>query len=173
MTPEERVDSYLNENNASGYDDMDSIEDLTGEGSVTIETGDDVQFDPAAARIDSGTTVTWEWLSDGDSVEQTESEFDFEDASTQNEGDTHQWRFDESGVFRYQCGPHAAEGAHGAIIVERQTTEVAFPGLRPDSQTQSEVVEIQLFADTLPFETVERPLDHLCRVPVLVDDVAQ
>jgi len=118
MTGIERLDSYLNENNASGYDDTDSIEDLTGESSVTIEAGDDFQFDPAAARIDSGATVTWEWLSDGHSVERTGGE-GFEDASTQNEGDTHQWRFDESGVFLYQCGPHAAEGAHGAIIIER------------------------------------------------------
>jgi len=110
---------YLNDNDASGYDDTDSIENLTRENSVIIKTGDGLQFDPAATHINPETTVTCEWLSDDHSMEQTDSDLDFEDVLIQNERDTHQWRFDEPGVLLYQCGPHAVQGDHGAIIIER------------------------------------------------------
>jgi len=120
MTPEEQVDSYLNDNSANGYSGTGDIVDETGSGSLTIDVGPDgdFRFDPAAVRIDSGTTITWEWLSDGHSVEQTDSDLSFEDADIQNEGATHEHTFDSSGAFLYQCGPHSANGHHGAIIIE-------------------------------------------------------
>lgn len=120
MTPEEEVDSYLNDNDANGYSSTDDIVDETGSDSLTIDVGPggNFRFDPAAVRIDSGTTITWEWQSDGHSVEQTDSDLDFEDADIQNEGATHEHTFDSSGVFLYQCGPHSANGHHGGIIIE-------------------------------------------------------
>jgi plastocyanin len=174
VTPEEQVDSYLNDNDASGYDDTDSIEDLTRENSVIIKTGDRLQFDPAAARINPETTVTWGWLSDDHSMEQTDSDLDFEDVLIQNEGDTPNG---DSTNQAYSCtsvGPTRCRATTAqSSSNDRPPPKVAFPYLRPDSQTQSEVVKIQLFADTLPFESVERPLDHLRGVALLVDDIPE
>jgi halocyanin-like protein len=122
LTAEEaQVDSYLTDNDANGYDGTDSLVDATGQAELTIEVGPggDRRFDPVAVRISRGTTVTWEWLSDGHSVEQTASEFEFRSTRVRNEGTTHQHTFEDTGVFRYRCLPHAAQGHHGAIIVEQ------------------------------------------------------
>jgi halocyanin-like protein len=120
MSPEETADSYLNDNNANNYGGTGDIVDETGTDSVTIEVGPggNFQFNPAAVRVDSGTTVTWEWLSNGHSVEQTDSDLDFDGSSIQNEGATHEETLESSGVLLYQCGPHATQGHHGAIIIE-------------------------------------------------------
>jgi len=120
MSPEDEVDSYLSDNNANNYGGTGDIADETGTGSLTVEVGPggNFQFDPAAVRIDSGTTVTWEWMSNGHSVEQTDSDLEFEGAGIQNEGATHEETLDESGVLLYQCGPHATRGHYGALIIE-------------------------------------------------------
>jgi plastocyanin len=143
VTPEGQVDTHLTDTDANNYDGTGSIVDETGTGSLTIEVGPggNFQFNPAAVRINPGTTVTWEWLSDGHSVEQVNRgfvvdksptatkeelnemeqnliDFDFEDAPIQNEGATHEYTFESAGVFLYQCGAHA-EQDDGAIIIER------------------------------------------------------
>ena len=116
----DEVDSYLSENNANNYDGTGDIADETGTDSLTIEVGPggNFQFDPAAVRIDAGTTVTWEWMSNGHSVQQTDSDLEFEGAGIQNQGSTHEETLDSSGVLLYQCGPHSTLGHHGAIIIE-------------------------------------------------------
>ncbi|MFC7057482.1 halocyanin domain-containing protein [Halovenus salina] len=110
-----QVDEYLAD--ANGYDG--SIEDMTGQGSITIENGSnepDYAFGPAAVRIDAGTEITWEWVSDGHSVRAVEgAEFD---SGIENSGFTWSRTFDEPGVILYECQPHAAIGQLGAIIVE-------------------------------------------------------
>jgi len=118
--PQEQVDTYLTDNSANNYDGTDSIVDETGTGELVIEVGPggNFQFDPAAVRVDSGTTITWEWQSGGHSVEQTDSDFDFDDSSIQSEGSTHEETLESSGAFLYQCGPHSTSGHYGGIIVE-------------------------------------------------------
>jgi len=118
--PQEQVDTYLTDNNANNYDGADSIVDETGTSELVIEVGPNgqFQFDPAAVRIDSGTTITWEWRSNNHSVTQTESSFDFEDSGTQNSGSTHEQTLEATGAFLYKCTPHANLGHHGGIIVE-------------------------------------------------------
>lgn len=111
------VDDYLSED-ANGYDG--EITDMTGESSITIDNGvnsPDFAFDPAAVRVDSGTEVTWEWVSDGHTVTSESGPADF-DTSIENEGFTHTETFDESGTVLYKCTPHEGIGQLGAVVVE-------------------------------------------------------
>lgn len=116
---------------ASGADNVDDdgdIVDETGERSVTIEnggTGDggNYIFEPGIVRVDSGTEVTWEWVTSGHDV----TEIDGEGATitgwddhpnTAGDGTTHSVTFDESGVALYECAAHRAQNQRGAVIVE-------------------------------------------------------
>jgi len=118
--PEGAAEDLLDEWDANLWDG--DWEDLTGEDSVTIENGADAPdyaMDPPAARIDAGTTVTWEWVSDGHSLEEEESTTDFEgDGAIENEGHTNEQTLDEEGVLVYYCNPHRGQGHWGALIVE-------------------------------------------------------
>jgi len=108
--------------NANNYDG--SIEDMTGESDVTIDVGagsNGYAFDPAAVRISSGTTVTWEWTGKGSghnvaSVEGSESEFTSGNR-VEEEGHTYEQSFDNTGNQLYVCEPHMARGMKGAIEV--------------------------------------------------------
>jgi halocyanin-like protein len=99
-----------------------SIEDHTGEDQVTVAVGggDGLAFDPPAIRIDSSTTVVWEWTGEGGShnvasVEGSESDFtsDYYDS----EGETFEQSFDNTGIQLYVCEPHQTQGMKGAIEV--------------------------------------------------------
>lgn len=111
------VDDHLSD--ANNYDG--SVEDMTGQDSVTIENGtgegDSFAFDPAAIRIDSGTEVTWEWVSNGHTVTVDSGPADI-DTEIKNEGHTMSHTFDEAGNVLYVCTPHQALGQLGAVIVE-------------------------------------------------------
>ena len=116
----EAIDDYLTD--ARGYDG--TIMDLTGEDEVAIDVGaGDVgfAFDPAAIRVDAGTTVRWEWTGEGgahnvESDEGSSSEFRSGDA-VDDAGETFEHTFDEAGVQLYVCTPHEANGMFGAIEV--------------------------------------------------------
>ena len=114
------IDDYLSE--ARMYDG--TMADLTGQDEVTIDVGaGDVgfAFSPAAVRIDSSTTVVWEWTGAGGghnvaSVEGSESDFD-NGETVAEEGYTFEQSFDNTGIQLYQCTPHRANGMLGAIEV--------------------------------------------------------
>ncbi|WP_435073782.1 halocyanin domain-containing protein [Halorubrum sp. HHNYT27] len=114
------IDEYLSD--ARMYDG--TIADYTGQDEVTVSVGaGDVglAFDPAAIRIDSSTTVVWEWTGEGGahnvaSVEGSESDFNSGDAVSE-EGATFEQSFDNTGIQLYQCTPHQANGMLGAIEV--------------------------------------------------------
>lgn len=110
------VDEYLSD--ANEYDG--SVEDMTGQDSVTIDNGTnepDYAFDPPAVRIDAGTEVTWEWVSDGHTVTHIEGPGEFE-TEIENEGFDFSYTFEEAGIVLYECTPHAAIGQLGAVVVE-------------------------------------------------------
>jgi len=118
------ADAFLSDNDANLYDG--SVEDLTGEDSVTVEVGagsNGFAFAPPAIRIDSGTTVTWEWTGQGGGhnvVPADESEltgFGSEEIVSE-EGHTVESTFDGSGTGLYMCQPHISLGMVGAVIVE-------------------------------------------------------
>ncbi|QKG91485.1 halocyanin domain-containing protein [Halorubrum sp. SS5] len=116
----DEIDEYLSD--ARMYEG--TIMDFTGQDEVTVQVGaGDVgfAFSPAAIRIDSSTTVVWEWTGTGGahnvaSVEASESDFNSGDAVSE-EGTTFEQSFDNTGIQLYQCTPHQANGMLGAIEV--------------------------------------------------------
>ena len=123
--PEDIAVDWVSE--ADNFDDAGDIADHTGEDSVTVNNGEqpgsNYVYEPAVIRIDAGTEVTWEWVTDGHNAEEVVGEGatieDWDDEeSIENEGHTHSTTFDEAGVALYQCGPHIAQNQRGAVIVE-------------------------------------------------------
>ena len=118
--PEGFVEFYLDDWDAQLWDG--SFEDLTGDDSVTIENGandPDYAMDPPAARISTGTTVTWEWVSDGHSLDEEDGNVDFDaESDVLDEGASHEVTFDEAGALVYYCTPHRGQGHWGGLIIE-------------------------------------------------------
>ncbi len=114
------IDEYLAD--AQLYDG--TIEDHTGEDEVVVAVGGgDIgfAFDPPAIRIDSGTTVRWEWTGEGGghnvrSVEESSSDFDSGDP-VDDADEVFEQSFDDDGIQLYECTPHVANGMLGAIEV--------------------------------------------------------
>ncbi|MES3160477.1 MAG: halocyanin domain-containing protein [Halorubrum sp.] len=114
------IDDYLD--GAQLYDG--TIEDHTGEDEVVVDVGGgDIGFayDPPAIRIDSGTTVRWEWTGEGGahnvrSVAESDSDFDSGEA-VDDAGETFEQSFDDDGIQLYECTPHVANGMLGGIEV--------------------------------------------------------
>lgn len=117
--PPDRIDEYLSD--ARNYDGR--IIDARGneDAEVMVGAGEGgLAFDPAAVRIDSGTTVLWEWSGQGGihnvvSVEESHEEFQSDRQSS--EGATFTHSFDAGGIALYECNPHAGQGMQGAIEV--------------------------------------------------------
>jgi halocyanin-like protein len=115
------IDEYLNQGDAGLYDGTIEYIDQN-EVTVYVGAGDvGFAFDPAALRIDAGTTVVWEWTGQGGShnvasVEGSESEFN-SGAAVSEEGYTFEGMFQDAGIQLYQCTPHAANGMLGGIDV--------------------------------------------------------
>jgi len=113
------VEEYLSEtDNFEG-----SLEDATGQGEVTVQVGTEANggnfgFSPPAVRVDSGTTVVWEWTGQGASHNVVDEDGSFESELTNEEGFTFEQTFEESGTFLYFCTPHKAVGMKGSVVVE-------------------------------------------------------
>lgn len=94
--------------------------DRTGRDEVTVlvGTGDHgYQYDPAAIRIDGGTTVVWEWTGKGGPHDVVETDGAFESENHRRAGATFEHAFDDPGVYRYVCVPHVAVEMKGAVEV--------------------------------------------------------
>ncbi|RNJ26134.1 halocyanin domain-containing protein [Halosegnis longus] len=120
--PEERVSTFLSSGRpARGYDE---IIDMTGQDEVVVEVGaggNGLAFAPAAVRISTETTVSWQWTGRGgrhNVVAASDSDFDFQSGSPKLEADPFERSFDDAGVGLYYCGPHRSLGMEGALIVE-------------------------------------------------------
>ena len=108
------------------FDDVenyDGVVDETGASEVTVNVGaqgngGNFAFDPAAIRIDSGTTVVWEWTGQGSFHDVVAEDGSFESEQTDEEGHTFEHTFEESGTYEYACTPHKAMGMKGAVVVE-------------------------------------------------------
>lgn len=113
--PEDIADHLSGANNVDG-----SITDRTGETEVSIENGagGSFAFGPALARIDAGTTVTWEWVADGHTVTSDQTPGDSEFDVSGDSGKVFTETFDKPGTVLYYCRPHRGAGHRGALIVE-------------------------------------------------------
>lgn len=122
--PQGRGDEFLSGGDANQYDG--SFADQTGQDEVTISVGagDGYGFDPAAIRVDAGTTIVWEWTGQGGGhnvVSEDASDFEFAnegESIVEEEGHTYEHTFEEAGLAAYVCIPHRAQGMLGAIVVE-------------------------------------------------------
>ena len=120
--PEDQIETHLDD--ANQYDG--EILDETGESTVTVENGavgTDYRFDPAAIRIDAGTTVVWEWLGTAPHtvtqlvIEEEAHGDGFDSGQKSGDGETWEFTFEESGVYLYVCEPHQ-DFQRGAVLVE-------------------------------------------------------
>lgn len=112
----DEVDDYLS--GANEYDG--SLADKTGESQVTVEVGagNGLTFAPPAIRVDTGTTVVWEWTGEGGGHNVIAEGGSFESDLYSDAGETFQQTFEEAGNYRYYCNPHKTSGMKGGIVVE-------------------------------------------------------
>jgi halocyanin-like protein len=100
-----------------------SVIDATGQSEVTVEVGAEgngsgFAYGPPAIRIDSGTTVRWDWIGQG-GLHNVVAENGAFDSGEPVSGDqpTFEHTFEETGIYRYFCSPHKALGMKGAVEV--------------------------------------------------------
>ncbi|WP_121823436.1 halocyanin domain-containing protein [Halostella salina] len=112
------VEDYLSEaNNYSG------VVDETGSGSVEVSVGANGAnaYGPAAVRVSTGTTITWNWVqgSHNVAVESTPDGADWSgDEAIETPEYSHEHTFETPGVYLYYCTPHETLGMKGAVVVE-------------------------------------------------------
>ncbi|WP_411968853.1 halocyanin domain-containing protein [Haloferax sp. YSSS75] len=100
----------------------DGIVDETGSSTVTVDVGAEANggafgFGPAAVRVDPGTTIVWKWTGDGGVHDVTAEDESFKSELVGEAGHTFEQTFDDEGVYKYLCTPHAGLGMRGAIVV--------------------------------------------------------
>jgi halocyanin-like protein len=105
-----------------GVDNYDGTVNATGQKEVRITvgaTGNDGQFafEPAAVRIDPGTTVIWEWSGKGGTHNVYDDKVGYESDMLSEAGAAYALRFDGDGISTYACAPHESMGMKGAIVV--------------------------------------------------------
>ena len=116
-----------------GVDTFDGTTDLTGEEAVTVNVGVEGNggpygFDPAAIRIDPGTTVTWRWTGNGiHNVVAEDGSFASDLFGDSSATFTHTFR--GGGITKYVCEPHLGMGMKGAVVVDGPTDAAA--GISP------------------------------------------
>ena len=105
-------------------ENFDGVVDETGQSEVTVAVGapdvagGPLAFEPAAIRVDPGTTIRWEWTGSGGphNVVATDGSFDSGDPVPTAET-TFDHTFESEGVSRYLCEPHETAGMKGAVVV--------------------------------------------------------
>ena len=101
-----------------GVDNFDGTVDATGLDEVRVTVGASgnggaFAFEPAAVRVDPGTTVVWEWAGDrGHGVAAADGSY-----SSPEAGGAFAMRFDGDGISKYACPTHGDAGMRGAVVV--------------------------------------------------------
>jgi len=109
------------------FDDVDNFDgtvDMTGQDSVEIAVGAEgnggaFAFDPAAVRVSPGTEVVWRWTGNGGGhnvVSDGDGPLDSGDLVSEADA-TYTYTFEEDGIYKYMCEPHAGLGMKGAVVV--------------------------------------------------------
>ncbi|AQL41588.1 hypothetical protein BV210_02155 [Halorientalis sp. IM1011] len=110
--PEDMFDGWLSE--TTNFDG--TVVDETGQDSITIAVGgNSLVFDPPAVRVDPGTTITWEWEGGRHNVVGENRDFSSGDPTSET-GTTYEQTFEETGVVKYLCEPHAGV-MQGVVVV--------------------------------------------------------
>lgn len=114
--PEEQIDQHLD--GANTYDG--DILDRTGQAEVTVQNGessDGYAFDPPAVRVDTGTTVVWEWSGGAPHSVTHDNGDSFDSGIESGDGTTWSHTFESAGLYLYICRPHQAV-QRGAILAQ-------------------------------------------------------
>jgi halocyanin-like protein len=119
--------------------------DERGSSEVTVEVGagsNQVAFAPTNIWVEPGTTVNFEWVSNGHNVlpnSQPEGAgWEGSGDSLEDEGFSYSHTFETEGMYTYYCAPHEQLGMKGAVAVgtavETETLETGSAGPQvPDS----------------------------------------
>ncbi|MFD1514376.1 halocyanin domain-containing protein [Halomarina rubra] len=114
--PEETFNGWLDET-----DNYDRIVDARGKEQVTIEVGaqgngGQFAFEPAAVRVDPGTTVVWEWVGDK-RYDVVDTDLEFHSETVAGVGNRFGVEFDGQGWSSYECSEHGHLGMRGTVVV--------------------------------------------------------
>jgi len=106
-----------------GVDNYDGVVDRTGEDEITVQVGSQANggafgYGPAAVKVSSGTSVTWEWTGEGGSHDVQADDGSFASELTDEAGHTFSHTFDATGATKYFCMPHKTMGMKGVVVVE-------------------------------------------------------
>jgi len=105
-----------------GVSNYEGTYDYTGQSEVTVAVGSEANggyygFNPAAIRVDPGTTVVWEWTGEGNSHNVVAEDGSFESELYSAPGETFEHTFESEGTYKYYCDPHRSLGMLGAVVV--------------------------------------------------------
>lgn len=103
----------------------DSVRDMTGKKSVTVEVGAEgnngaYAFAPAAIKISPRATVVWKWVDGYHNVAEKDGEFTSGEPELNT---TFEYTFETAGTVFYVCEPHESMGMKGAVIVADEGNE--------------------------------------------------
>lgn len=106
---------------------FDGVVDETGKDSVTVAVGADgnggsFAFEPAAVRVDPGTTVVWKWTGEGGGHNVASDDGSFESEIVSDRGHRFEHAFESERVTPYVCVPHQSMGMRGAVLVGSEAT---------------------------------------------------
>lgn len=82
-------------------------------GTIDVGPGGDLAFDPERVEIDPGTTVRWEWNSDGHNVAPVSVPDDADwngHPEIGDRGNEYEYTFEVPGTYEYECEPHSTAG---------------------------------------------------------------
>ncbi|WP_440991048.1 halocyanin domain-containing protein [Haloarchaeobius baliensis] len=105
-----------------GVENYAGTVDMRGQDEVTIAVGaagngGNHAFEPAAVRVDQGTTVVWEWTGEGGAHDVQDSDGVFASEPTDVAGATYSLAFDGDGISTYACTSGASDAMRGAVVV--------------------------------------------------------
>ncbi|MFC6863558.1 halocyanin domain-containing protein [Halomicroarcula sp. GCM10025817] len=101
-----------------------TVTDRTDAETTTVTTGAEgngghFAFTPPVLKIETGTTVRWEWTGNGGGHNVAFEDADIESGDVLPEPGVHfEHTFESSGSYLYSCLPHKALGMRGAVVVE-------------------------------------------------------
>jgi len=117
----------------SDVSNYEGVVDATGRSEVTVTVGSEANggnfgFDPAAIRVDPGTTVVWEWNGKGGVHNVVADDGSYESELVAESGHTFSRTFESEGVSLYYCNPHLALGMKGAVVVGNAASDAPSAG---------------------------------------------
>jgi halocyanin-like protein len=105
-----------------GVENYEGTVDMRGQDEVTVAVGapgngGNHAFEPAAVRVDPGTTVVWEWTGEGGAHDVRDSDGVFASEATDAPGAAYSLTFDGDGISTYACAAGDVDAMRGAIVV--------------------------------------------------------